>query len=111
MGDASICAKHSICSAEREGICIISKFLWGSAGYLSTLFHKETGKTVTEYVTDVRMDTAANLLRHTQLQVQTVAQHCGIGDVNYFSKVFKRHFGLTPRQFREEHFAQRMGKK
>ena len=82
-----------------------------SAGYLSTLFHKETGKTVTEYVTDVRMDTAANLLRHTQLQVQTVAQHCGIGDVNYFSKVFKRHFGLTPRQFREEHLAQRMGKK
>ena len=57
------------------------------------------------------MDTAANLLRHTQLQVQTVAQHCGIGDVNYFSKVFKRHFGLTPRQFREEHLAQRMGKK
>ena len=82
-----------------------------SAGYLSTLFHKETGKTVTEYVTDVRMGTAANLLRHTQLQVQTVAQHCGIGDVNYFSKVFKRHFGLTPRQFREEHLAQRMGKK
>lgn len=82
-----------------------------SAGYLSTLFHKETGKTVTEYVTDVRMDTAANLLRHTQLQVQTVAQHCGIGDVNYFSKVFKRHFGLTPRQFREEHLAQRRGKK
>ena len=82
-----------------------------SAGYLSTLFHKETGKTVTEYVTNVRMDTAANLLRHTQLQVQTVAQHCGIGDVNYFSKVFKRHFGLTPRQFREEHLAQRKGTK
>ena len=82
-----------------------------SAGYLSTLFHKETGKTVTEYVTDVRMDAAANLLRNTQLQVQTVAQHCGIGDVNYFSKVFKRHFGLTPRQFREEHLTRRRGKK
>lgn len=82
-----------------------------SAGYLSTLFHKETGKTVTEYVTDVRMDTAANLLRHTQLQVQTVAQHCGVGDVNYFSKVFKRRFGVTPRQFRQEHLARRRGKK
>lgn len=82
-----------------------------SAGYLSTLFHKETGKTVTEYVTNVRMDTAANLLRHTQLQVQTVAQHCGIGDVNYFSKVFKRRFGVTPRQFRQEHLARRIGKK
>ena len=89
----------------------LARTLSVSAGYLSTLFHKETGKTVTEYVTDVRMDTAANLLRHTQLQVQTVAQHCGIGDVNYFSKVFKRHFGLTPRQFREEHLARRRGKK
>lgn len=82
-----------------------------SAGYLSTLFHKETGKTVTEYVTDVRMNTAANLLRSTQLQVQTVAQHCGIADVNYFSKLFKRHFGVTPRQFRQEHLDHHMGKK
>ena len=73
-----------------------------SAGYLSTLFHRETGKTVTEYVTHVRMETAANLLRSTQLQIQTVAQHCGITDVNYFSKVFKKHFGVTPRQYRQE---------
>ncbi len=73
-----------------------------SAGYLSTLFHREMGKTVTEYVTHVRMNTAANLLRSTQLQVQTVAQHCGIGDVNYFSKVFKKHFGTMPRQYRQE---------
>lgn len=73
-----------------------------SAGYLSALFHRETGKTVTEYVTHVRMETAANLLRSTQLQIQTVAQHCGITDVNYFSKVFKKHFGMTPRQYRQE---------
>ncbi len=73
-----------------------------SAGYLSSLFHSETGRTVTEYVTHVRMETAANLLRSTQLQIQTVAQHCGITDVNYFSKVFKKHFGMTPRQYRQE---------
>jgi len=74
-----------------------------SASYFSTLFRKETGKTVTEYVTDVRMDNAARLLHATHLQVQTVAQHCGMSDVNYFSKVFKRHFGVSPKQFREEH--------
>lgn len=72
-----------------------------SAGYLSALFHRETGKTVTEYVTHVRMETAAKVLRSTQLQIQTVAQHCGITDVNYFSKVFKKHFGVTPRQYRQ----------
>lgn len=82
------------------GLQHLSAMLNVSAGYLSSLFHKETGKTVTAYVTDVRMETAAHLLRSTQLQVQTVAGSCGIGDVNYFTKVFKRHFGLTPRQYR-----------
>ena len=74
-----------------------------NASYLSTLFHRETGKTITEYVTEIRMNNAARLIQTTHLQIQTVAQHCGIADVNYFSKVFKRHFGVTPKQFREDH--------
>lgn len=73
-----------------------------SAGYFSTLFHKETGKTVTEYVTEARMEKAAHLLRTTHLQIQTVAQHCGMSDVNYFSKLFRRHYGVSPKQFRED---------
>ena len=73
-----------------------------NASYLSVQFRKETGKTLTEYIRDVRMDAAAYLLCNTRLQIQTVAQHCGISDVNYFSKVFKKHFGVVPRQFREE---------
>ena len=72
-----------------------------NASYLSSLFHKETGKTVTDYVTSQRMDAAGKLLRTTQLQVQTIAQHCGINDSNYFSKLFKKHYGVTPIQFRE----------
>jgi len=72
-----------------------------NASYLSTLFHKETGKTLTDYVTARRMDAAGKLLRTTQLQVQTIAQHCGISDSNYFSKLFKKHYGITPLQFRE----------
>jgi len=73
-----------------------------SAGYLSTLFRKETGKTLTEYVSEKRMAAAARLLSTTRLQVQTVAQHCGMSDVNYFSKMFKKHYGKTPKQYREE---------
>ncbi len=72
-----------------------------NASYLSALFHKETGKTLTDYVTARRMDAAGKLLRTTQLQVQTIAQHCGISDSNYFSKLFKKHYGITPLQFRE----------
>lgn len=73
-----------------------------SAPYLSSVFRKETGKTVTEYVNEKRTAHAASLLRGSTLQVQTVAQYCGIPDVNYFSKIFKRYHGVTPREYRRQ---------
>lgn len=71
-----------------------------SSAYLSTLFKKETGKTVSEYIREKRIQYAANLLTSTHLQVQTVALHCGIMDVQYFSKVFKKQMGKTPKEYR-----------
>lgn len=70
--------------------------------YLSTLFKKETGRTITDYVNYKRINFAVQLLTSTKLQIQIVAQHCGIPDVNYFTKVFKRYAGKTPRQFRQD---------
>ncbi len=69
--------------------------------YLSSLFHKETGMTLTNYVNDKRIRSARHLLRSTNLQVQSVAQHCGIYDVNYFCKLFKQRTGMSPREYRE----------
>ena len=71
-----------------------------SSGYLSTLFKKEMGQTLTEYVNSRRIEQAAGMLRSGTLQVQTVAQYCGIPDVNYFSKLFKRYVGVSPKEFR-----------
>ena len=76
-----------------------------SAGYLSSLFRQETGRTITDFVSEKRIEHAAVLLRSASLQVQTVAQYCGIPDVNYFSKIFKRYHGMTPREYRKEHNA------
>lgn len=72
-----------------------------SPSYLSALFSQETGQTLTEYVNHKRVKLAMRLLATTKLQVQTVAQHCGILDVHYFSKVFKKAVGVTPKQYRE----------
>ena len=71
-----------------------------SSGYLSTLFKKEVGQTLTDYVNSRRVEQAAAMLRSGTLQVQTVAQYCGIPDVNYFSKLFKRYTGVSPKEFR-----------
>lgn len=72
-----------------------------SSSYLSGLFRKETGTTLTEHITRRRVRHAMHLLKTTRLQIQTVAQHCGMMDVQYFSKVFKRISGMTPKEYRE----------
>ena len=72
-----------------------------SAGYLSAIFKKETGKTLTDYVTSKRIDCAKRLLKTSNLQIQTIAQHCGIPDFQYFSKSFKKYTGMTPKVYRD----------
>lgn len=74
-----------------------------SAGYLSSLFRKETGSTLTDYVNQRRVARAADLLVSTKLQIQTVAQYSGMMDVQYFSRVFKRITGMSPREYRSSH--------
>jgi len=73
-----------------------------NASYLSALFKKETGSTLTDYVNRMRIDHAIFLLNVTDMQVQTIAQYCGIPDVNYFTKLFKRTVGKTPKEYRQE---------
>ncbi len=72
-----------------------------SPGYLSAIFKNDTDKTVTEYIRVKRMRHAAHLLKTTNLQIQTVALHCGIMDVHYFSKMFKKAVGKTPKDYRD----------
>ncbi len=75
-------------------------YLHVSASYLSTVFRKETGSSMTEYVNRKRIEYGIFLLNSTGLQIQTIAQHCGIPDLNYFSKTFKKYTGLTPSEYR-----------
>ncbi len=98
---SAVTAIDSDPSAELS-LSTLAKQLNVSNVYLSAIFKKETGKTITEYINDRRISYAKHLLRTTSLQIQTVSLHCGIMDVHYFSKLFKQKTGKTPSCFRAE---------
>lgn len=72
-----------------------------NSSYLSALFHKEVGSTLTTFVNKQRVDHGIFLLRQTGKTVQEIATECGIHDVNYFIKLFKKQTGLTPSRYRD----------
>ena len=81
----------------------LSKIFEVNPSYLSSLFKKETGCTLTEYVNKQRIERAKELLVSTNIQIQNIAQRCGMLDVNYFTKTFKKYTDLTPKKYREKY--------
>ena len=79
----------------------LAKMLNVNASYLSSLFKKETGATLTEYVDKKRIRQAVLLLDSSNMQIQVIAQYCGIPDVNYFIRTFKKYIGKTPKEYRD----------
>lgn len=71
-----------------------------SSGYLSAQFKKENGVTLTDYLNGKRLEHAKRLLTRTQLTISEIAQESGFDDINYFSRLFKRSHGMTPREYR-----------
>ncbi len=67
--------------------------------YLSALFKKETKKNFTDYVTTLRITRAKELLCCTNKMITEIAYEVGFRDYRYFSQIFKRETGMTPRQF------------
>lgn len=69
--------------------------------YLGRLFLKETGKTFRQYLNDVRLEHAVQLLEKTHLSVLHISLECGYSNVTYFNRVFKEKFGSTPTIYRK----------
>ena len=75
--------------------------LFLNTSYLSSLFKKETGMTLTDYVNQHRVNFAKRLLKSTTLSIQAVATAVGISDIHYFTRLFRRETGYSPREYRK----------
>ena len=81
-----------------------SEILNVNSSYLSNLFRQQTGATITEYVTNKRIQHAATLLAYSNQPIKQIARQVGIADVQYFSRLFKRRMKMTPSEYRMQSF-------
>ena len=79
----------------------LSKEFNYSRNYICRLFQKNTNKSLNLYLTEVRMEHAADLLKDKTILVKDVAALCGYPNYYHFFKVFKEHYGYSPKEYRE----------
>ncbi|MBQ0003369.1 MAG: response regulator [Treponema sp.] len=79
----------------------LADYLGVSNFYLSKLFKEETGDNYISYVTELRLAKAKKLLQDDSLIIKEVTSLVGYNDQNYFSKLFKNKYGLSPTEYRE----------
>lgn len=85
---------------DKLSLNLVAKEVNLSANYLSAMFSREMGCTFTEYVTAKRMEKAKELLRNTDLRSGEISSAVGYRDPHYFSFLFKKTQGCTPRAYR-----------
>jgi len=73
-----------------------------SSSHFSAVFSQETGQTFKEFLTEIRINKAKELLRMTSLRSADIAYQVGYNDPHYFSTVFKKNAGLSPIEFRSQ---------
>lgn len=74
----------------------ICKEIHLSKEYTARVFKREIGLTVTQYINQQKLDIAKNLLLIDEFDLQNIAEKVGYQNYNYFSRIFKKQFGITP---------------
>jgi len=94
--------KNYIASHYSENIKLnrIAEFVHVNSSYLSRMFKKETGETITEAINKLRIQKAKELLSNKNIKLYEVAAMVGINDSTYFSQVFKKYAGMSPTAYR-----------
>jgi len=80
---------------------LLSQEVYLSPNYIRRIFKNETGQTILEYLTQVRMKKAAEMMRDPSLKISDICRKVGYGSVSYFGQIFKQYFGVSPKEYME----------
>lgn len=89
--------------SEKIGLEVIADELGLNPSYLSTLFKTETGINYSQYLTNVRMERAKELLRGSELNLSQIAVEVGYQNAFYFGRIFLKEAGVKPQEYRRLH--------
>lgn len=78
----------------------IAQHVYLSRSYLSSMFREETGQTLFAYINQVRVEKSKLFLMDPGVSLAEVAAHCGFEDQSYFTRVFRKVTGVSPKQYR-----------
>lgn len=77
----------------------IARYLYINSGYLRQIFKKELGMTVTDYITNMRMNKARELLSSGNIKLSEISDMIGYSDASYFGKCFKKFYACSPSEY------------
>ena len=89
---------------ERVTVEELAKTLKLNRSYFSSLFHKETGKTVTVFIREAKIVAASNLLTFSEYDYSDIAEYLGFASQSHFIKCFREQTGYTPKQYRTQFY-------
>lgn len=98
-------AKNYIEEHYSENLTIkdVAEIIGISSGYLSTMFNQKLGLGFAEYLNGLKVEHACVYLEQNYLKVYEIAYKVGFRDEKYFTKVFKKVMGVTPKEYRSNH--------
>lgn len=92
-----------VSSSDRQALSVkaIADQVYMHPVYLSKIYKAETGEGLGDYMIRMRMERALYLLKHTNKKIYEITSELGYQNPQYFSKMFKKHYGMTPNEFRD----------
>ena len=96
-----VCAYVDDNLAQNISLESAAEFVQVSSFYLSKLFKEEKGETFINYISDKRLEKSRQLLSQTELSIKEITASVGYNDQNYYSRIFKSKYGLSPKEYRK----------
>ncbi len=92
--------RRRLTSDEEVTVESVTKELGYTRQYISGRFHRLTGRLLSHFLKEKRLEKAARLLKSGNLRISQIARLCGFDSENYFRHQFRLRYGMSPRQFR-----------